>query len=271
VECLDDESIREEAKGALEEVSRALQEEYGFTRVVLDKWIDGVLTQTNNPTIGDSVIRSAADPIRKLQQDDRLIGPLLLCKRNGLAAPHLIRAIAAAFHFNVESDKTSLELQEFIHKNGIRKSISHFSGLKQEDSAIIEQIVEAYETLPTEYEFRKKAQEAYNLGFEYEKEYHGCGQCVLAAVTVVLDVFEPKLFMAATGLCGGIGLNNDGTCAVLIGGALAFGLFYARTRDRFDDDKDAKNKNFELVQALRGRFIKEYGTITCGEIHKLKI
>jgi mannitol-1-phosphate/altronate dehydrogenase len=67
VECLDDESIREEAKGALEEVSRALQEEYGFTRVVLDNWIDGVLTQTNNPTIGDSVIRFAADPIRKLQ------------------------------------------------------------------------------------------------------------------------------------------------------------------------------------------------------------
>ena len=270
VGCLQDESIRDEALGALNEVSRALQAEYGFTRAEMKRWIDGVLTQTNNPTIGDTVIRSAADPVRKLKNDDRLIGPLKLCRKNGIETPHLIRAIAAAYHFDVESDKASQQLQETIRESGIREAIHFFSGLDQEDEALVEKIVEAYGSLPLEYEWKKKAERAYELGFEYEKVYHGCGQCTVAAVMETLDIFDSQVFEAATGLCGGIGLKNDSSCSALIGGALAIGLCYSRRRDHFDGDKEEKYLNFELVQALRERFIEEYGSITCGDIHTKK-
>ncbi|MBN1263903.1 MAG: C-GCAxxG-C-C family protein [Anaerolineales bacterium] len=270
VECLKDESIRAEALGALKEVSRALQNEYGFTVSEMDGWIDGVLTQTNNPTIGDTVFRSAADPIRKLKQDDRLIGPLMLCKKNGVETPHLLRAIAAAFHFDVESDAASLQLQEYIRKHGIRESIFFYSGLSREEKNLVDRIEEAYDSLPLEYAWKKKAEKAYELGFHYEKVYHGCGQCSVAAVTEALDIFDPEVFKAATGLCGGIGLKNDSTCSALIGGAMAIGLCFGRRRDHFDGDREEKYLNFELVQALRERFIEEYGSITCRDIHTKK-
>lgn len=270
VECLADDTIRAEALGALGEVSQALQAEYGFTQAEMDGWIEGVLAQTNNPTIGDTVIRSAADPIRKLKRDDRLIGPLMLCRKNGIEADHLLRAIAAAYRFDIETDAASQELQQFLKENGIRAAAVTFSGLSNDERDLVDAIVDMYNLLPLEYEWKQKAKKAYELGFQFEKEYHGCGQSVVAAVTEALDIFEPKVFESATGLCGGIGLKNDATCSSFIGGTMAIGLFFARRREYFDGDREAKYLNFKLVQKLRERFIEKYGSITCGDIHCVK-
>ncbi len=266
VECLADDQIRKDALGALDEVSQMLQKKYGFTKPDMDAWIEGVLTHTNNPTIGDTVERSAADPIRKLQRDDRLIGPAILCKEEGIEPNHLIKAAAAALHYHADGDKASQQLQDLIRRNGISNVVEKICGLPT-GSEMHSRIVEVYSLMESRNKWVDKAEEAYRLGFKYEKEYHGCGQCVIAAVTEALGIFNDEVFNSATGLCGGVGLVNEATCSSFTGGAMAIGMVFHRSRDKFDDDRDNKYLNFELVQQLREKFIEKYGTITCGEIH----
>ncbi len=272
VDCLADLDLRQEAEGALEEVSIALQREYGFTEPEIGDWISNVLSQTNNRTIGDTVVRMAADPMRKLRKEDRLIGPALLCLENNVDPVHIIRAIGAALHYEQQDDASAVKLNEEIRKYGISKAIHRICGLGEEplEVKLAKRIEEAYQQIGLQLDWQKKAQKAYDLGFEYEKTYHGCGQCAFAAISEILDVFSPSVFNAATGLCGGIGLKNDGTCSAFIAGVLAIGLFYSRRRENFDGDRERKYTNFELVQQLREKFINEFGSITCHCVHEKK-
>ncbi|MCD6577423.1 MAG: C-GCAxxG-C-C family protein [Anaerolineaceae bacterium] len=268
VECLADPLIRFEAEGALDEVSAALQKEYSFTKEEMGIWVHGVLAHTNNPTIGDTVIRSAAGPLRKLKRDDRLIGPIQLCLRNGIDPKHLIKAVGAVLHYSEEKDVASLKLSKLIKEKGVRNTVVEVCGLTQEDALLINRIEDAYKYLEEVVPWSEKAEKAYSLGFEYERNYHGCGQCAIAATTEVLGNFDDEVFNSATGLCAGVGLVTDDTCSALTGGAMAIGMVYPRHRECFDGDRDNKYLNFELVQKLRDRFIQEYGTTTCGKIHE---
>ena len=267
VECLADDRIRQEALGALEEVSQMLQTKYDFTKADMDAWIDGVITHTNNPTVGDTVVRSAADPLRKLKRDDRLIGPAMLCVEEGIEPKHLTKAAAAALYYDEDSDAASKELQSKIEKSGISRTIAEVCGL-DEGSDMHAKVLEAYQAMEPEIEWIKKASKAYHLGFEYEKTYHGCGQSVIAAATEALGIFDDKVFNTATGLCGGVGLVNQASCSSFTGGVMVIGMVYPRHREHFDGDRENKYTNFRLVQQLRDRFIAKYGTVICGEIHK---
>jgi len=270
VDCLADDRIRREAQGALDEVSRALQTAYGFSAEEMKVWIDGIIEQTNNPTVGDTVVRSAADPLRKLKHEDRLIGPIMLCLKHDIFPKHLIKATAAALYYCEEGDQASQQLAERIQKNGVRETLIEASSLMDADHELVDAILEAYKQLPVEVNWAKKALRAGQLGFEYEEKYHGCGQSVIAAVSETLGVFDEELFNSATGLCGGIGLSGDATCSAFIGGAMMIGVFFPRRRENFDGDRENKYINFDLVQKLRQKFIDAYGTITCGQIHAEK-
>lgn len=121
----------------------------------------------------------------------------------------------------------------------------------------------------------KRVQEARTLAFQYEREYHGCGQCALAAIVDVLDTFEPcatdAVFEAATGLAGGLGLAGDATCGALVGATLVFGMLYPRRRAAFDGDRDNKYRTYAMAQQLRERYLAAYGSITCHDIHRAVI
>ena len=272
VDCLADPTLRAEAEGALGEVSSALQKQYGFTAEEMAKWVKGVIDQTNNPSIGDTVVRMAADPLRKLKKSDRLIGPALLCLQNGIQPNHLIRAVGYALHYRNEEDANSLNLSNAIQDNGLDETIKTVCGLGEDpmEKKLAEDIKAAYEQAGKEIDWRKKAKAAYDLGFEYESVYHGCGQCSYAAVAELLGCFEPEVFKSATGLCGGIGLKNNNTCSAFTGAVLAIGNLYNRRREHFDGDKEAKYTNFDLVQQLYEKFTNEFGGFTCAHIHTVK-
>jgi mannitol-1-phosphate 5-dehydrogenase len=268
VDCLADPVIKVEAEGALEEVSTALQTEYGFTGEEMEVWVKGVLDQTNNPTIRDTVIRSAADPLRKLKRDDRMIGPIQLCLRNGIDPKHLIKAVAAVLYYFEKDDAASVKLRELIKEKGIQDTIIEACGLTKDDTLLVSQIEDAYKQLEKVVPWGEKAEKAYSLGFRYEKDYHGCGQCTIAAVSEVLGNFDDVVFNSATGLCAGVGLVTENTCSAFTGGAMVIGVVHPRRREHFDGDRDNKYLNFELVQKLRDKFIQEYGTTACGKIHE---
>ncbi len=267
-DCLNDPDIIEEAREALAEISLALQKEFSFSAAEMDQWINGVIDQTNNPVIQDTVLRSAADPIRKLKRDDRLLGPLFLCIKHNIQPKALIRAIGAAFNFKNEQDSESLTLAKMVEEQGIEKTVIRICDLSENERFLIDGICKAYTRVPIEYEWILKARQAFNLGYRYEKNYHGCGQSVFAAVTESLGIFDEAVFRSATGLCGGIGLDNDSTCSAFSGGVMAIGMVYARRRESFDSDKKNKYINFKLCQELRKKMSEKYGSTRCGNIHE---
>ncbi len=270
VDCIADKEIKDVALGALHEVSNALQKEYSFSVIEMQTWIDGVIDQTNNPAVGDTIVRMAADPLRKLSREDRLIGPALLCLRNGIEPINLIHAIGAGFNYFDKDDAAAVTLRQSIITNGIRPTILKVCGLTEEQDELVDEIVRSYVKQMLIYRGTEIAEKAGQLGSEYEIKYHGCGQCVLAAILESLNLTDENVFKAGTGLSGGVGQMTDATCSAFIGGTMAIGQIFARRRKYFNADKANKYKNFELVQELRARFDQKYGSITCKQIHQSK-
>ncbi len=120
-------------------------------------------------------------------------------------------------------------------------------------------------------EIESIAEKAYDLGFEFEKTYRGCAQCVFAALQDALGLRNPEtdtLFKALTGFMGGMAQETDGHCGAYSGGALMIGHHIGRERDNFADPEKIRLRTAALVRKLHDRFIEEFGTVTCGQIHR---
>jgi C_GCAxxG_C_C family probable redox protein len=111
-------------------------------------------------------------------------------------------------------------------------------------------------------------QEAETTGYEFEKVYHGCAQCVLGTMMKIFNLTQPEAFQAATGLAGGIGLSVEGSCGALTGGVMAIGLIYGREIDQMNDPEKRRFIAYRLANQLHQKFVEEYGSSLCGEIHK---
>ncbi|MBL7200942.1 MAG: C-GCAxxG-C-C family protein [Anaerolineae bacterium] len=271
VDALADAWVRVGAEGALRESAAALQAEYEFAPEEMARWIEGVIAQTDNPALGDTVARYGADPRRKLRHDDRLAGPLRLARGHGIESPHLTRAIAAALLYRDPNDAGAAYVEGQVDALGPGKAVRALCGWPDPEPEWVEGIVRAYGRLPVEVQWAGYAEQAYHLGFGYERTYKGCGQCILAAVQDATGLFDRALFNgafeAATGLAGGIGLCGDGTCSAFTGGALALGLYSPRRRTHFDADRESKYRAYDLIQRLHARYLAYYGGIRCCEIH----
>src|SRR6185369_5428408 len=80
--------------------------------------ISEVLAIFSNAALMDTIARVGRDPIRKLQADDRLVGPAKLAYRYGLEFPNLIRACAAALAFACAGDPQAEELRHLVAARG---------------------------------------------------------------------------------------------------------------------------------------------------------
>jgi C_GCAxxG_C_C family probable redox protein len=111
------------------------------------------------------------------------------------------------------------------------------------------------------------SEKAYELGFEYEKNYGGCAQCAIGALYEMFpDLQNEAIFKSASGLGGGIGLTTFGSCGALAGGVMVLSQIYGRG---LKDIKDPERKRFvayRLSERLVTKFLDEYGTVTCSEI-----
>jgi mannitol-1-phosphate 5-dehydrogenase len=143
VDCLADPQVRAEAEGALAEVSRALQLEYGFAAGDMARWNERVLRQTDNPTLADTVARHGADPRRKLKRADRLVGPALLARKHGLYPLHLVRTIAAALLFHNPADPGAVYVQERIAAAGLTAAVRELCELTAAEEDLVAAIVGA--------------------------------------------------------------------------------------------------------------------------------
>lgn len=110
-------------------------------------------------------------------------------------------------------------------------------------------------------------EKAYKLGYEYEKTYRGCGQCIIAALQDVLNMRNDDIFKAATGLAGSAGMLCDAGCGSYMGGAIFLSFLTGRDRSNFADPQGVRFKTYDLVSELHSKFIAEYGSVICRDIH----
>lgn len=114
----------------------------------------------------------------------------------------------------------------------------------------------------------KLIQKAYELGFEAEKAYGGCGQCTMIGILDALGIHNPTLVKAGTGLAGGEGRMCDGVCGGYVGGSMVMASIFGRRSTEMDGDIEDKTTAYDMTVKLRETFIKEYGSVICGDLHK---
>lgn len=275
-ECTLDHEIMAIADGALEEVNKALQVYYGFSESEMKEWISECRKNMMNPLLNDQLSRVGSDPIRKLKPGDRLSGPALLAKKTGVMPYWLTKVIAYAFLYVDDSDEKSKELSKYVKTHGIKDASSYFCGLGKEPE-LQQLIFDRFQEIllhenngfahnETEIELYKKAWES---GFSYEKKVKGCAQCALLAIRDSLNIFDEKVFEAATAFSAGIGLCGDSVCGGYAAGSMAVGLISPRKlKNLVDKDKIGQYEAYRLGQMLHDKFIDTYGSTNCKDIHK---
>jgi len=115
----------------------------------------------------------------------------------------------------------------------------------------------------------KTSEKAYELGFEYEKNYGGCAQCVIGALYEMFpELKNEAIFKSATGLGAGIGLTTFGNCGALAGTVMVLSQIYGRELENIEDPERKRFVAYRLSEKLVNKFLDEYGTVTCSEIQK---
>ena len=107
---------------------------------------------------------------------------------------------------------------------------------------------------------------AYDLAFNYEAERGSCSQCVLAALFETLNIGDEATIKSADALAGGTALSTKGTCGALVGGLLAISSIVGREYDDFCAGK-TKRRVFQFSKQLYDKFIDEYGSPLCCDVH----
>jgi C_GCAxxG_C_C family probable redox protein len=110
-------------------------------------------------------------------------------------------------------------------------------------------------------------EKARQIGFQYEKDYQNCCQSTIAAIQDTLGIHNDDVFKAGSGMAGGVGIHCDGVCGGYSGGVMVLSQIFGRERRNFEDT-DALMSSFELASQLHEKYIQEYGTVICAEIHQ---
>ncbi|MCL1896925.1 MAG: mannitol dehydrogenase [Clostridiales bacterium] len=110
------------ASGAMRESAAALACENSGDASNLSRHVDNLLYRVSNRALKDTCLRVAADPVRKLGKQDRLIGAIENCADYGL--PHVYIAAAAA--------AAALVLEKTWEGEGEIPSLSAVTGLEED-------------------------------------------------------------------------------------------------------------------------------------------
>jgi C_GCAxxG_C_C family probable redox protein len=106
-------------------------------------------------------------------------------------------------------------------------------------------------------------------GFEFEKNYHGCAQCVIGAIYEIYpELKNPDVFRSACGFAAGTGLSSDGQCGALSGAVMVLSQLYGRELDEMNDPEKKRFVSYRLSEKMVQRYLKEYGSVICGEIQR---
>lgn len=134
-EAIEDNEIFAVVSGAMEHVVQALHKEYPqipFEEIKANK--EDLLFRFRNRALKDTIARVAAEPLRKLRSNDRLVGAALYCLSQGITPDNIVTGIISAYNYANPQDTNSKDIQQFLTEIDIREKIKRVSSLEADSS-----------------------------------------------------------------------------------------------------------------------------------------
>lgn len=132
-QAMEDAAIVRTVRAAMDETGRALVSRFGFEPADERAYEEDLLHRYRNRALGDQVRRVAADPLRKLGPEDRLIGAARLCLEENVEPAHLLVGIRAALQYNSGDDPSAVRLQEMLATRGREAVLREVCGLAPDE------------------------------------------------------------------------------------------------------------------------------------------
>ena len=119
-----------------------------LTLPYLQNHIDDLLFRFQNKSLGDTIFRVGRDLYRKLDKNERLVGPMLLAQREGTPYNKIKKAFYTALDFKAKDEKGNMYPQDEIffqreYPKGLRhilRSICHLSSHQYEEAKVMKEI-----------------------------------------------------------------------------------------------------------------------------------
>lgn len=139
-------TIKLMALRALLESAEAMSAEHSVPLKLLLEHAEDLIFRFGNKALGDTVERVGGDPVRKLSQNDRMIGAARLCIKQGITPIYICIGLAAGYMFAPAADQFAAKIQETIKSSGIEAALHQFSGLERGDG-LFDIVIEFYNML----------------------------------------------------------------------------------------------------------------------------
>lgn len=143
-ESIKDEVIYGFVKNAMIESGKGLIAKYNFDEEAHYKYIDKIIDRFKNPYLKDDVARVGREPLRKLNENDRLIKPLITARGFNINTDNLLLGVGAALHYDNKEDSQSVQLQSLINEKGIKDSLAEISKISG-DTDVLDNIEKYYD------------------------------------------------------------------------------------------------------------------------------
>ncbi|MHB0997851.1 MAG: mannitol dehydrogenase family protein [Armatimonadota bacterium] len=122
-EAARDPEIFEVVDDATQESAASVVRKHGLDPVETESYRSNFLEQMKSPFLPDDINRVIREIMRKLDREERLVGPAALALEQGIEPVALVWVISMALHVVNPADPQSIELQEMIHTQGIEKTV----------------------------------------------------------------------------------------------------------------------------------------------------
>lgn len=135
------------------------------------------------------------------------------------------------------------------------------------EAADIFDVIKSGERLDIHGNGKKIIEEAYRIGYEYEKRHGGCAQCTIAALQDSIEFIpvNKDVFRAGSCLDGGATPTGIQNCGAFTGAGIIIGYLCGRKRDGFSGHADVSHK---LMRQVYEKFKKDYGSVLCKDVRK---
>ena len=132
-QAVDQGAIADEVRAAMNETGQALRRRFGFEAEAQRAHENDLLERYRNRALSDQVSRVAADPLRKLGPEDRLVGSARLCIEEGIEPVHVTGGIRSALRYDHPDDPSAVRLQKMLREDGRERVLRDVCGLSPDD------------------------------------------------------------------------------------------------------------------------------------------
>ena len=136
-EAVKDKKIENLVRNAYLEIKGAIHKKYRIEDQEIEAYYGDLLERFSNKGLGDTIIRVAREPIRKLGPEERIIGAAKLCQEQGIIPEYVCFFAACCLHYDEPTDVESQKLKTLILTEGVDSALKNISGLDERNPIFI--------------------------------------------------------------------------------------------------------------------------------------